>query len=830
MNPSSTPNNVATQPNSNSTGAGGGVVVHSRWPDLVDAMRYEFEVLSQELAVAKLQRDEYEHKLNNQLQEMHSFQQQLFELDKSHQRIKQTYEDEIQRLRKELESRGFAAPSIQQQQQQGQPPVGQQHQQPPPVIGGGNAGGGVFGGLMVGGPHAGPPAHNTNPHMPSNPELHPSKRMRPDEPNMRSPQMSASNAGYAGANQPPKQKLQQSSPGVGGVANGTGGELKRKGGRGGTPQGGVGVGRGGTPTPQQGGYPPQQQQQQQQQQQPQQQQPPPPPPQYGHPPQGGPPPTYMYTPQQQPGVGHPQHTQHGPPSHVNPQQQQQQQQQMAMQGGHPPGPGAHPMHGGHYPPPPQPVHHHAPPQPQQIPQQQQKQLQPHQPETGICDLDSSHPRREGPDWFVTYNPKSTSLSKSKFDVDLVHTLDHTSVVCCVKFSNDGSLLATGCNRYATVFDVRSGQRVYTLVAEDLATPGSNAQPGQPQGDLYIRSVCFSPDARYLATGAEDHVVRVFEIASRSLVAVLTGHGQETYSLDWSRDGRWIVSGSGDRSCRVWEWIGPTQPGAPINARCLMMLDNDSDRSMTTVPTPPKDSGVTSVAISPLDGKCVATGSLDKMVRIWDLRTGRLLERFEGHMDSVYSVAFAPDGRTVVSGSLDRTLKVWTLSPQTISILSRPPVSGGSSESPVGNEKVPLVTTSCRHTYTGHKDFVLSVAFAGLNASLGRVDSNGDPISTPGGESLAEVEWIVSGSKDRTVVFWDGRANLNSKGGDLGCAAQFMLSGHKNSVISVALAPSGGLFATGSGDSRARIWRVYNAGGQGLPAGPGGVRKKEEDGK
>jgi hypothetical protein len=60
------------------------------------------------------------------------------------------------------------------------------------------------------------------------------------------------------------------------------------------------------------------------------------------------------------------------------------------------------------------------------------------------------------------------------------------------------------------------------------------------------------------------------------------------------------------------------------------------------------------------------------------------------------------------------------------------------------------------------------------------------------------------------------------------------------VISVALAPVGGLFATGSGDSRARIWRV-SASGMGLPAGPiraspsgkkllgGGVKDEEMDG-
>lgn len=124
--------------------------------------------------------------------------------------------------------------------------------------------------------------------------------------------------------------------------------------------------------------------------------------------------------------------------------------------------------------------------------------------------------------------------------------------------------------------------------------------------------------------------------------VLKGHEQDIYSLDFSRDGRIIVSGSGDQTARVWD---------TASGKCLFVLTvGDVDM---------KDAGVTSVAISP-DGRLVAAGSLDRMVRVWDTQTGQLLEKLEGHKDSVYSVAFAPDGKTLVSGSLDRTLRSWEL--------------------------------------------------------------------------------------------------------------------------------------------------------------------------
>ena len=77
-----------------------------------------------------------------------------------------------------------------------------------------------------------------------------------------------------------------------------------------------------------------------------------------------------------------------------------------------------------------------------------------------------------------------------------------------------------------------------------------------------------------------------------------------------------------------------------------------------------EDGVTTVAISP-SGDYVAAGSLDKSVRVWDVRNGSLIARLDGmdgHKDSVYSVAFGPDGETLVSGSLDKTIKMWQLSP------------------------------------------------------------------------------------------------------------------------------------------------------------------------
>lgn len=332
------------------------------------------------------------------------------------------------------------------------------------------------------------------------------------------------------------------------------------------------------------------------------------------------------------------------------------------------------------------------------------------------------------------------------------------------------------------------------------------------------------------------MIRVWDLETKSMKFSMEGHEEHIYSVDWSRDGKIIVSGSGDRSCRVWD----SETG-----QCILVIDNDKVPLQLGLEKSQCDAGVTSLALGPLNGNCLVTGSLDHMVRVWDLRTGLLIERFAGHTDSVYSVAFSPDGRAIVSGSLDRTIKIWDLSPSTISIFSRYPQSSQrstfaasaqsstttitSTSTSTSSSSPALVTRTCRHTFGGHKDFVLTVGFAGANASFGRVSEGGEPVSTTGGEALAEVEWVVSGSKDRTVIFWNARsaagADAITELGGIGSAGDgrdvvsdiFQLQG-QNSVLSVSLASVGGLFATGSGDTKARVWRVSAATGS-VPAGP-----------
>ena len=116
----------------------------------------------------------------------------------------------------------------------------------------------------------------------------------------------------------------------------------------------------------------------------------------------------------------------------------------------------------------------------------------------------------------------------------------------------------------------------------------------PCADSYVRSVCFSPDSKYLVAGAEDKTIKLWDIQGKRLRHSLQGHTKDIYSVDYSADGLYVVSGSGDKRAKLWD----------VNTGTCVRTFGDEEG--------PKD-GVTSVAVSP-DSRYVAAGSLDKIVR------------------------------------------------------------------------------------------------------------------------------------------------------------------------------------------------------------------------
>ena len=225
------------------------------------------------------------------------------------------------------------------------------------------------------------------------------------------------------------------------------------------------------------------------------------------------------------------------------------------------------------------------------------------------------------EWVAVSAPELGSVDTG-IDLDLVYTFRHESVVCDVCFSMDGTLLATSANKIVNIFNVKTGEVLQTMI------------PSDSDKDNYCRAISFSPSGEFIATGGEDKVVRWYDVSTGILISSLTGHESDIYALEVSGDGATIVSGSGDRTVRLWD---------TKRKEILKIL--------------PLADAVISVAISKTS-KVVAAGSLDGNVYLCNIASGHLIRKLSGHSDSVYSVRFTKNDYMLLSGSLDKTVMSW----------------------------------------------------------------------------------------------------------------------------------------------------------------------------
>jgi len=61
-----------------------------------------------------------------------------------------------------------------------------------------------------------------------------------------------------------------------------------------------------------------------------------------------------------------------------------------------------------------------------------------------------------------------------------------------------------------------------------------------------------------------------------------------------------------------------------------------------------------------DGALAASGGLDAIGRVWDLRTGRTAMVLDGHVQAIFAISFSPNGYQIATGSGDDTIRVWDM--------------------------------------------------------------------------------------------------------------------------------------------------------------------------
>ncbi len=379
---------------------------------------------------------------------------------------------------------------------------------------------------------------------------------------------------------------------------------------------------------------------------------------------------------------------------------------------------------------------------------------------------------------------------------------HTDKVRALAFSPDGGRLLTGCGDGSLrVWDVASGRPAYTIprghVGEVLGLAfrpdgrafvsgggdgavrlwraGDGEALGAWQGhEGVVYRLRFRADGLRLASAATDGTARVWGPATRAEVGVLAGHRRYVYPVAYSPDGRLLASGAWDNTVRLW--------------------DAATGEALAPLPGPVVPEGFNAVftlAFSPHGDLLAAGGYPAGEIRLWDTATGRLRASLHHHTMRVRRLAFSPDGNRLASVSVDRSVRVWDVKAR--KELAQLPGSGKGNDwfaewgavvySPDGR----LLVTPGAHP----RDLLVRDAdnFAVLRTLHGHAHPVSSAVFSPDGRLLLTAG--VGGS----VRLWEPDTGRQVR----------ELTGHTGEVYSAVFSPDGTRIASGGRDRLVRLW-------------------------
>jgi WD40 repeat protein/tetratricopeptide (TPR) repeat protein len=276
----------------------------------------------------------------------------------------------------------------------------------------------------------------------------------------------------------------------------------------------------------------------------------------------------------------------------------------------------------------------------------------------------------------------------------------------------------------------------------------------------VDAAAFSPDGKMIVTGSDDRTARLWDVATARQIGQPLRHEGEVMSVAFSPDGKTILTGSQDKTARLWNAATGEPIGSPIQ----------------------HGDPVFGVAFSP-NGGIFLTANPGKTAQFWDTATRLPVGQPLQHQGEYGVGAFSPDGKTLLSSSAGAGARLWdTASGRPIG----PPLAPGRAVGSVA------ISPDGKTLLTGGEAPQLWDA------------ATGQPIGSPLKPHSAGVRGVafspdgklfLTGSLDKTAQLWDAVTRQ-----PIGRPLQ-----HQGAVVGVAFSPDGKTFLTTSSDSTVKLW-------------------------